>query len=320
MVGWTRASATTDTIGAQTEAMTTSTASIDRALTPQMRPPRTQTQIIWHKFRRHKAAVLSGIELIVMIIVCFGAPWIAPYEFDAIDLRNTRQPPSLDHLMGTDDLGRDAFTRLLYGGRISLTVGIFAALVATTIGAVLGAVAGFYGGGTDNVLMRFTEVIIAIPSLPLLIILSSYTQASVVVIILIIGLLSWMATARIVRGSVHSVKRQDFVMAARMMGCRNATIIGRHIIPNVMGPIIVGATLGVGAAIIIESSLSFLGLGISPPTPTWGNMLQDSQSTMATKPWLTIFPGLAILITVLCINFLGEGLHDALDPTMRSDS
>ncbi|HRW49630.1 MAG: ABC transporter permease [Caldilinea sp.] len=300
--------------------MTTSTASIDRALTPQMRPPRTQTQIIWHKFRRHKAAVLSGIVLIVMIIVCFGAPWIAPYEFDAIDLRNTRQPPSLDHLMGTDDLGRDAFTRLLYGGRISLTVGIFAALVATTIGAVLGAVAGFYGGGTDNVLMRFTEVIIAIPSLPLLIILSSYTQASVVVIILIIGLLSWMATARIVRGSVHSVKRQDFVMAARMMGCRNATIIGRHIIPNVMGPIIVGATLGVGAAIIIESSLSFLGLGISPPTPTWGNMLQDSQSTMATKPWLTIFPGLAILITVLCINFLGEGLHDALDPTMRSDS
>ncbi|MCB0038601.1 MAG: ABC transporter permease [Caldilinea sp.] len=300
--------------------MTTSTASIDRALTPQMRPPRTQTQIIWHKFRRHKAAVLSGIVLIVMIIVCFGAPWIAPYEFDAIDLRNTRQPPSLDHLMGTDDLGRDAFTRLLYGGRISLTVGIFAALVATTIGAVLGAVAGFYGGSTDNVLMRFTEVIIAIPSLPLLIILSSYTQASVVVIILIIGLLSWMATARIVRGSVHSVKRQDFVMAARMMGCRNATIIGRHIIPNVMGPIIVGATLGVGAAIIIESSLSFLGLGISPPTPTWGNMLQDSQSTMATKPWLTIFPGLAILITVLCINFLGEGLHDALDPTMRSDS
>ncbi|MCB0135853.1 MAG: ABC transporter permease, partial [Caldilineaceae bacterium] len=272
--------------------MTTSTASIDRALTPQMRPPRTQTQIIWHKFRRHKAAVLSGIVLIVMIIVCFGAPWIAPYEFDAIDLRNTRQPPSLDHLMGTDDLGRDAFTRLLYGGRISLTVGIFAALVATTIGAVLGAVAGFYGGSTDNVLMRFTEVIIAIPSLPLLIILSSYTQASVVVIILIIGLLSWMATARIVRGSVHSVKRQDFVMAARMMGCRNATIIGRHIIPNVMGPIIVGATLGVGAAIIIESSLSFLGLGISPPTPTWGNMLQDSQSTMATKPWLTIFPGL----------------------------
>jgi peptide/nickel transport system permease protein len=284
-----------------------------------MRPPRTQTQIIWDKFRRHKAAVVSGIVMIILMILCFGAPFFAPYAFDAIDLRNTRQPPSWQHLMGTDDLGRDAFTRLLYGGRISLMVGIFAALVATSIGALVGAVAGFYGKRTDNVLMRFTEIIIAIPSLPLLIILSSYTQASVVIIILIIGLLSWMATARIVRGSVHSVKRQDFVMAARMMGCRNATIIGRHIIPNVMGPIIVGATLGVGAAIIIESSLSFLGLGISPPTPTWGNMLQDSQSTMSTKPWLTIFPGLAILITVLCINFLGEGLHDALDPTVRSD-
>lgn len=300
--------------------MTTSTARIDRALSQQVRKPRTQAQIIWHKFRRHKVAVISGIVLIILVIMCFGAPWIAPYEFDAIDLRNTRQPPSLEHLMGTDDLGRDAFTRLLYGGRISLTVGIFAALVATSIGAILGAVAGFYGGTTDNGLMRFTEIVIAIPTLPLLIILSSYTKASVVVIILIIGLLSWMATARIVRGSVHAVKRQDFVMAARMMGCRNTTIISRHIIPNVMGPIIVGATLGVGAAIIIESSLSFLGLGISPPTPTWGNMLQDSQSTMATKPWLTIFPGLAILITVLCINFLGEGLHDALDPTMRSDS
>ncbi|MBK8799549.1 MAG: ABC transporter permease [Anaerolineales bacterium] len=299
--------------------MTTSTVQIERSAIPQMRPPRTQAQIIWDKFRRHKAAMVSGILMIILMILCFGAPFFAPYEFDAIDLRNTRQPPSWQHLMGTDDLGRDAFTRLLYGGRISLTVGIFAALVATSIGALVGAVAGFYGKRTDNVLMRFTEIIIAIPSLPLLIILGSYTQASVVIIILIIGLLSWMATARIVRGSVHSVKRQDFVMAARMMGCRNAAIIGRHIIPNVMGPIIVGATLGVGAAIIIESSLSFLGLGISPPTPTWGNMLQDSQSTMSTKPWLTIFPGLAILITVLCINFLGEGLHDALDPTVRGD-
>ena len=299
--------------------MTTSTIRAAQALPLQLRPERSQAQIIWHKFRRHKAAVVSGIILIVMAFLCFGAPWIAPYEFDAIDLRNTRQPPSLQHLMGTDDLGRDAFTRLLYGGRISMTVGIFAALVATTIGAMVGAVAGYYGGRTDNVLMRFTEIIIAIPLLPLLIIISSYTKASVLAIVLIIGLLSWMTTARIVRGSVHSVKRQDFVMAARMMGCRNTTIIYRHILLNEMGPIVVGATLGVGAAIIIESSLSFLGLGISPPTPTWGNMLQDSQSTMATKPWLTIFPGLAILITVLCINFLGEGLHDALDPTVRSD-
>ena len=297
--------------------MTISTANVNRTIAAQMRPPRTQRQIIWGKFRRHKAAVISGIVLIVMMILCYGAPYIAPYEFDEIDLRNTRQPPSLDHLMGTDDLGRDEFTRLLYGGRISLTVGVFAALVSTIIGALLGAVAGFYGGSADNGLMRFTEIIIAIPTLPLLIILSSYTKASVPAIILVIGLLSWMTTARVVRGSVHSVKRQDFVTGARMIGCGNPTIIARHIIPNTMGPIIVGATLGVGAAIIFESSLSFLGLGISPPTPTWGNMLQDSQATMASKPWLTIFPGLAILITVLCINFLGEGLHDALDPTMH---
>jgi peptide/nickel transport system permease protein len=283
-----------------------------------MRPARTQGQIVWGKFRRHKAAVISGIVLIVMAIFCFGAPIFAPYEFDEIDLRNARQAPSLEHPMGTDDLGRDQFTRLLYGGRISLTVGIAAAAFSSIIGSVLGAISGYYGGMTDNALMRFTEIIIAIPTLPLLIIVSSFTQASVLVIILVIGLLSWMTTARIVRSSVHSTKRQDFVTGARSIGCNTPQIIGRHILPNVMGPIIVGATLGVGAAIIVESSLSFLGLGISPPTPTWGNMLQDSQATMASKPWLTIFPGLAILITVLCINFLGEGLHDALDPTVRA--
>ena len=299
--------------------MATSATNPQDIFAQQLRPPRTQTQIIWGKFRRHKAAVISGIVLIALMILCFGAPFFAPYEYDAIDLRNTKQPPTLEHPMGTDDLGRDLYTRMLYGGRISLTVGIFAALISTIIGALMGALAGFYGGRTDNGLMRFTEIMIAIPSLPLLIVISSYTQASVAVIVLVIGVLSWMTTARVVRGSVHSVKRQDYVSAARMLGCRNTGIIGRHIIPNVMGPIIVGATLGVGMAIIIESSLSFLGLGISPPTPTWGNMLQDSQATMATKPWLTIFPGMAILITVLCINFLGEGLHDALDPTLGQD-
>jgi peptide/nickel transport system permease protein len=257
--------------------------------------------------------------MFVLAILCYGAPIFAPYEFDEIDLRNARQPPSLEHPMGTDDLGRDTFTRVLYGGRISLTVGIFAALIGTLIGALIGAISGYYGGFTDNSLMRFTEVIIAIPTLPLLIIISSYARASVAVIVIVIGILSWMTTARIVRASVHSTKRQDYVTGARSIGCRTHAIIGRHVLPNVMGPIIVGATLGVGAAIIVESSLSFLGLGISPPTPSWGNMLQDSQATMASKPWLTIFPGLAILITVLCINFLGEGLHDALDPTVRGD-
>lgn len=289
------------------------------ALGAQLRPVRTPTQIFWGKFRKRKVAIVSSILLLILMSMCYAAPWIAPYSFDEIDLRNTRQPPSAEHWMGTDDLGRDLYTRILYGGRISLTVGVFAALVATALGAVLGAVSGYYGGRTDNYIMRLTDVAIAIPSLPLLIVISSYTRASVPVIIAIIGILSWMTTARVVRGSVHSVKRQDYVVAARMLGCNDGKIIFRHVIPNVMGPIIVGATLGVGAAIIAESSLSFLGLGILPPTPTWGNMLMDSQSTMATKPWLTIFPGLAILITVLCINFLGEGLHDALDPTVKGD-
>lgn len=282
--------------------------------TPQLR---SQGSIVWHKFRRHKAAMIAGVVLLLLALLVYLAPVIAPYEFDAIDLKNRQEPPSVTHYLGTDDLGRDLYTRILYGGRISVTIGIFAALVSTVIGALLGAVAGFYGGRSDNLIMRATDIAIAIPSLPLLIVLSSYTKATIPMIVLIIGLLSWMSTARVVRGSVQSIKQQEFIAAARMMGLRNSAIILRHIIPNVMGPIIVGATLGVGGAIIIESSLSFLGLGISPPTPTWGNMLQDSQATMATKPWLTIFPGLAILITVLCINFLGEGLHDALDPTIK---
>ena len=198
-----------------------------------------------------------------------------------------------------------------------MSIGIFAALVATIFGSMVGAFAGFYGGAVDNALMRFTDIIFAIPSLPLLIVLTSYTNAAVPVMVLIIGFLSWMGTARVVRGSVLTLKEQEFVTAARMIGTRDRSVLFRHIVPNAMGPIIVGATLGVGMAIIIESSLSFLGLGVSPPTPTWGNMLQDSQDTMATKPWLTIFPGLAILLTVLCINFVGDGLHDALDPTLH---
>lgn len=273
--------------------------------------------MFWRQFRRHIPALICIVVLVFLIILCFSAPVIAPYKFAAIDLRHTKQPPSALHLMGTDDLGRDLFTRILYGGRISLSIGIFAAMVGTAFGTLIGALAGFYGGRLDNVLMRFTDVAFSIPTLPLLIVISAFTKSSLPVMILVIGGLSWMATARVVRGSVLSLKQQDFVTAARMIGARNARIIFRHIIPNIIGPIVVGATLSVGGAIITESALSFLGLGVQPPTPSWGNMLQDSQTTMASKPWLTIFPGLAILITVLCINFIGDGLQDALDPTQR---
>jgi peptide/nickel transport system permease protein len=252
-----------------------------------------------------------------MTIACFAAPIIAPYEFDAIDLANIRQAPSLAHPMGTDDLGRDLLTRVLYGGRVSIMIGIVAALFGTTVGTLFGAIGGYFGGRIDNVLMRVTDIAYSIPTLPLLIVLSSYTQASGWSMALIIGLLSWMATARVVRGEVLSIRQMLYVDAARSLGASNLRIIGQQVLPNALGPIVVSATLAVGYAIIIESSLSFLGLGVQPPTPTWGNLLMDAQSTMATKPWLTIFPGIAILLVVLAVNFIGDGLQDALDPGGR---
>jgi peptide/nickel transport system permease protein len=278
----------------------------------------SQTTLAWRQFKRHKLAIISLLVFALMAVMCLAAPVVAPYEFDAINLKSIRQPPSWSNLMGTDDLGRDLFTRVLYGGRISIAIGIFAALVGTGFGSLLGAIGGYYGGHLDNFLMRFTDVAYSIPSLPLLIVLSALAKAGVPTIVLIIGFLSWMPTARVVRGQVLSIKQKEYIESARMIGARNWVIILRHILPNTVGPIIVGVTLGVGNAIVIESSLSFLGLGVQPPTPTWGNMLMDAQSTMATKPWLTIFPGLAILVIVLAVNFVGDGLHDALDPTLRT--
>lgn len=277
----------------------------------------TQASIIWENFKRHKIAVVASITFMILAVACFAAPLIAPYKFDAINLSAIRRPPSVGNWMGTDDLGRDLFTRILYGGRISILIGVLSAIVGTSLGAFIGAVAGYYGGRLDNILMRFTDIAYSIPTLPLLIVLSSFSGAAVPMMILIIGFLSWMPTARVVRGSVLSVKEKEYVESARMVGATDWVIIWQHILPNIAGPIIVGATLGVGNAIIIESSLSFLGLGVQPPIPTWGNMLMDSQSTMASKPWLTIFPGMAILLVVLAVNYIGDGLHDALDPTLR---
>lgn len=272
---------------------------------------------LWPQLRRHRLAIVSLFVVSIMTLVCFAAPFIAPYEFDAIDLDNIRQAPSPAHWMGTDDLGRDLFSRVLFGGRISILIGVLAALFGTAMGTLVGAVAGFYGGRIDNFLMRITDVTYSIPTLPLLIILSSYAQATGTTMALIIGLLSWMATARVVRGEVLSIKQMLYVEAARSLGASNFRIITRQVLPNALGPIVVGATLAVGYAIILESSLSFLGLGVQPPVPTWGNLLMDAQSTMATKPWLTIFPGIAILLVVLSVNFIGDGLQDALDPSGR---
>lgn len=276
--------------------------------------PRTS---VWRQFLRHRVAFGSLLVFAAIAAACAAAPWLAPYSFDGIDLASVRQAPSLRHWMGTDDLGRDVLTRMLHGGRVSILIGLTAAAVGASLGTGVGALAGFYGGLVDNVLMRVTDVAYAIPTLPLLIVLSSYSHAEVTSMVLIIGFLSWMATARVVRAQVLSLKEMEFVEAARSMGASNLRILARHIVPNALGPIIVGATLGVGTAITIESSLSFLGLGVQPPTPTWGNMLMDSLAAKSTRPWLTLFPGLAILVVVLAVNFIGDALHDALDPTVR---
>lgn len=278
-----------------------------------MSEPLPLRALLWRRFSRHKAGAASLALFLLVGVACALAPVIAPYPFDGIDLDSVKQAPSFAHWMGTDDLGRDVFTRMLFGGRVSILIGLLAAIVGTLLGTAIGATAGYYGGVIDNVLMRVTDVAYAIPSLPLLIILSAYSRAALVSMVLIIGFLSWMTTARVVRSQVLSIKEMDYVEAARSMGATNLRILARHIVPNALGPILVGATLGVGNAIMIESSLSFLGLGVQPPTPSWGNMLMDSQATMATKPWLTLFPGLAILAIVLAVNFIGDALRDALD-------
>ena len=270
--------------------------------------------LIWPRFRKHKLAVISIGVVTLMGAACLAAPLLAPYDFDEIDLSNIRAAPSAGHLMGTDGLGRDLLTRILFGGRISILIGLFAAIIGTGFGSFVGSLAGYYGGKIDNLLMRFTDVVYAIPTLPLLIVLASYTAAGAVSMALAIGGLSWMTTARVVRGEVLSIREMEYVQAARSLGATHTRIITRHILPNALGPIVVGVTLAVGNAIIMESSLSFLGLGVQPPTPTWGNMLMDAQSTMSSQPWLSIFPGVAILLVVLAVNFIGDGLQDALDP------
>jgi peptide/nickel transport system permease protein len=271
----------------------------------------------WARLRRHPMAVASVGILVAITILCLVGPWFVPWEVDAVQLDAIRQAPSLTHPLGTDDLGRDLLIRLLHGGRFSILIGVLAAVLGTGVGTLVGAVAGYAGGWVDNVLMRLTDVAYAIPTLPLLIVLASYTGADPVSMALIIGLLSWMATARVVRGEVLSLREMAFVESARSVGARPGRILWGHILPNALGPIVVGATLAVGNAIVVESSMSFLGLGVQPPTPTWGNMLMDAQSSMTTTPWLTVFPGVAILLVVLAVNFLGDGLQDALDPRGR---
>ena len=278
------------------------------------RPPMTQAALAWRRFKHHRAALISAAVLIVLMLACALAPWIAPYTETEQDLSATFSGPSADYWLGTDSLGRDQLSRLLYGGRVSLAVGAGVALLGGFVGTIVGAVAGYAGGWLDSVLMRITDFMLALPGLIFLIVAARSFGDSIITIVLLVSAITWMPLARIVRGVTLSLRNQEFVSSAQAVGAGPIRIVFRHILPNTVGPIVVNLTLTMAAAILLESALSFLGLGIQPPTPTWGNMLAGSKGFVQTAPWLVWFPGLLILITVLAVNFLGDGLRDALDP------
>ena len=271
----------------------------------------------WRRFARDRLAIGGLIILLTLGLAAGSAPLLARFAPNQVDLRKLDAAPSRAHWFGTDDLGRDEFSRALYAGRVSLSIGVLSAVVAAVIGTTVGSSAGYYGGGVDSVLMRATDVVLSIPPLPLVIVLSAIAKPSPLILILIIAGIGWMGTARLVRSAFLTIREGEYVEAARAMGCSNLRIILRHALPNSLGPVIVAATLAVGNAIITESVLSFLGVGVQPPTASWGNMLQHAESTMATNPWLSIFPGLFILLSALSVNALGDGLRDALDVRMK---
>ncbi|MCA9944687.1 MAG: ABC transporter permease [Anaerolineales bacterium] len=296
-------------------------------------PPLTLWQMTWRRFRRHKMALVGAVVIVLLFVYAFGGALVyseADANFTDTSLRLTG--PTAEHPFGTDTVGRDILIRTIYGGQISLLIGLTAVILETAIGVLVGAIAGYYGGKIDAFLMRFTEAALNIPQLFLLIVMAKFFggsipdvtelgrtfSGSVIVIILIIGLTSWMYLARIVRAEFLSVKENEFILAAKAIGTPNWEIIFKHILPNSIAPIVVSATLGVANAILSEAYISFLGLGVQPPTATWGNMLDGSYNYIESAPWLWIFPGLLIVLTVLSINFVGDGLRDALDPHSRA--
>lgn len=272
---------------------------------------------IWYNLfsslKENKLAIICLIILCVVIIASLLAP-LSPYDPDAMNLRNKLQPPSAEHFFGTDDLGRDYFTRALYGGRVSLTVGVFSMLVSVVVGTLFGTVSGYLGGAVDNLMMRAVDIFMSVPSFLLIIIINSFLSPSMLTMVVIIGIFSWMSVARIVRAETMSLKEREFVLAAKNMGAGNLEIMFRHIIPNMVPSIIVAASISIARAILTESSLSFLGFGVKLPMSSWGSMLQSAQSHIMDNPLLALFPGLLILLTVLSFNVLGDVLRNALEP------
>jgi peptide/nickel transport system permease protein len=288
----------------------------------------------WGQFRKHKLAMAGLVVFLFITLATFVGTAVNPTDVNAIDFMVSNQGPSLEHPMGTDDLGRDILARVLWGGRISIAVGLIAALVAIVLGTLVGAVAGFFGGLADTLLMRLTDLFISLPQIPLLLVISflfspaffsyfddrfgSGVLGIFVLIVFVIGILNWMPTARLVRASFLSTREKEFIEAARSMGASRGSQMFKHILPNVLSPIIVAATLGVGDAIITESALSFLGLGFPSDVPTWGSMLFSARDRLEIAPHESIFPGMMIFLTVLAANYIGDGLRDALDPRKTS--
>lgn len=285
------------------------------------------------QFLRHRMAVVGVVVMTLMVLAVGLVDWVSPYDPEEPNLAEMLSPPSWRHPLGTDELGRDLLTRTLHGGRVSLIVGVFAMLVAVTIGTCVGALAGYFGGTVDNLLMRFTDFALAFPRIFVLILFAiifmrpPFSDNPVVVafftflykmpvarVVFVIGILAWMDVARLVRGSFLEIRNLEYVESARVLGAGTVRIMLRHILPNALGPIIVAASLGVADAIISESGLSFLGLGIQPPTATWGNMLKNALDQIFAAPWTAIVPGFMIFLTVLSINYIGDGLRDAFDP------
>lgn len=277
---------------------------------------------VWRRFLRHRLAVASALFLVLMMLVSFPlAPLVTPSDPDRIDLKAIGKPPSLAHPVGTDLTGRDLWSRLVYGGRVSLSVGVVAVSIYVTLGVLLGSLAGYYGGRVDGWIMRFTEIVMAFPTLIILITIVAIVGPGLFNSMIAIGLIGWTGIARLVRGQILSLREMDFVTAARAVGTPQGRILAQHILPNVVAPIIVAATFGIAGAILTEAGLSFLGLGIKPPTPSWGNMINEAQqlTVIESKPWIWLGPGLMITLSVLAINFIGDGLRDALDPRMTLD-
>jgi peptide/nickel transport system permease protein len=281
------------------------------------RPVRGPWQIAVARFRRSKLAMFGLFLVILFAVTAVFADAIAPYGENEIDLFNIKAKPSTEHWLGTDELGRDELSRLIYGSRVSLLVGVGVALVSTAIGILVGAVAGYYGGWVDSTLMRFVDVVLAFPGIFLLLIFFSMRERSVVTVIVFLGVFFWMWLARIIRGEFMSLKQRDFIEAARSIGVPDGRLIVRHLLPNVMAAIIVSLTLNVAYAMLSEATLSFLGFGVPAETATWGNMLNAARPNYTTAPILALAPGLTLTVAVLAINFVGDGLRDALDPRGR---